>query len=212
MKRYWIGMGIWGAGLAFVGWRSCWDWQLVSAIATWFLVLGVAYAFLQVQQARRSTNAQIAMGLFKELRSQSIVEHIRSIYRLKTEVPGNLQDNEKYDIDYVLDRFDTLGGLVVKGIIDKELAIETYGGTTALRCWFKLKDYIIAERDKRGYYSDYYETFVRLCLDHFRKEHILVKFYIEGEENKRIDLVMELQQESLRPRTLEEIKNDRQRK
>ena len=161
--------------------------------------------------ARNSTNAQIAMGLFKELRDSETIEKLRSIYNLNPEDFENLQDDKKKEIDYILDRLDTLGNLVTEGIIDKKLAIETYGGPPALRFWHKLKDYIRAKRDDRGYYGENFEIFTRLSLDYFKEAGIKVKFYREGEEDKGIDLVTELQRDELRPRSLKEIKRDRKK-
>jgi hypothetical protein len=188
-----------------------WGWPAVAAIATGVLAGGVIFAFLQIRQARKSTNAQLAAGLFKELRDYETVEKLRSIYDLK---PDDLEDSQidEKKIGYVLDRFELLGALVAKGIIDKKLAIEAYAGASALRCWYQLHKYIRKVRDERGYVCENYEDFARLSLDYFKKEGIQVKLYREGEKDKVIDLITELQKDEFRPRNFAEIKRDRENK
>ena len=48
------------------GWA--WGWSAIQAIATCVLIAGIIVAIIQMRNARKSTNAQIAMQLFKELR------------------------------------------------------------------------------------------------------------------------------------------------
>lgn len=193
-------------------------WQKVAAIATIVLASSVFIAFWQIKQGRRSTDAQIAMGLFRELRHKETIDKLRLVYKLTENDLGNLSDKTKKDndienkrnaIDYLLDRLDTLGNLVAKGIIDKKLAIETYGGPPALRFWYKLKDYIRDEQNRRGYYGESFEGFVRLSLDYFKVKNIPVNFYWDGDKN-RVDLITELHRPELRPRSLREIKKLRE--
>ena len=169
MIRYLLGLVVWGAGLVFVWWLSKGEWLVVSAVATWFLALGVAYAFLQLQQARKSTKAQLAVELFRELRSDETLEKLRFIYGLKPREIINLPDEErernkdKHDIiDHVLDRFELLGALVSQGIIDERLAIEAYGGPPVLKCWHQLgENYIKKIRSQRGLFCKYVEDFAK---------------------------------------------------
>ena len=186
------------------------DWQIVAAIATWLLAGSVGFAISQVRQARKSTNAQLAVELFLELHNPKTKEKLGFIYGLKSEDFENLQDTTRKDIEHVLDRLEMLGALVAKGIIDKKLTIETYGGTPALRCWYQLGEhYIRKEQRKRGYYAEDYEEFANSCVEHFDREEIRVGFY---NQYVTIDnLVTELQKPELRPRSSKEIKNDRRK-
>jgi len=190
-------------------------WTAVAAIATSVLALTIFAAIRQIEEARRSTNAQIAVSLFRELRSPEAVEMLRTIYAL---TPDDFKYSVKEEIgkkiDHVVYRFDLLGGLVRKGIIDEELAIESYAGAPALRCWYKLcKHYIRKVQDERGFYAENYEDFARRSLNyfrrgHFKKRHIHV-FYRNGKEEPAIDLVIELQKEELHPRSMKEIERER---
>lgn len=72
-----------------------------------------------------------------------------------------------------------LGSLVNKEIVDKQLAIEAFGGAPALRCWYKLVGYIRNETCKRGYFLDNYEVFTRASLEYFDKKDAKVNFYKE---------------------------------
>ena len=194
-------------------WTS--GWTAVGSIATCIVAVGVIYAFLQLRQARKSTDAQIAMGLYGELRNEETLKKIRGIYNLSKNELKDLPDKKndslnkkREDIDYVLDRLDTLAVFLYKGVVDKKIAIESYGGTTALRCWYCLSSYIRIMRDDRGYYADYFEYFVKECLNDFDKAKIRVMFSNTSDPTK-IDLVTELQKPELRPRTLNEIKKAR---
>jgi hypothetical protein len=198
MKRYWIGLGLWGGGLVFVWWLSKGNWQVVTAIATWFLALGVAYAFLQVQQARRSTNAQIAVGLFENLRDEKILKtEWDIIYKNDRKViKGFLDDDKKKEetekIGRVLDWLDILGILVKKDIVDKDLAIMGFAGVTAVRCWYRLVDFIreMQSERKRGFYAEYYEDFTHECMKMFGNQHIKVK--LQGVDGDLIELIEKL--------------------
>lgn len=202
---------------------SWWDkdiWQVVASIATWLVVVGVIAAFHQVRQARKSTNAQIAMDLFRELRSDRALEIFRFIYSLKPEEDRQtLHTIDLHSIDYVLDRFDMLGALVDEGIVDTRLAIDVYAGVTALRCWYILHQYIWKVRDKRRYFGENVEAFTNRCLYYFDNNHIKVGF-----ENTYItipaipDLVKKLKdakkekdenKKKLYPRKLKEIRKQR---
>lgn len=177
------------------------DWiALTEAMATVVLAGGVFFAVRQIREAKRSTNAQIAVDLFEDLRNAETVRKLRSIYGLDARDFKYLPSRQKLEIDYVLDRFDMLGALTLNKIIDKKLAIETYAGTPALRCWYKLWHYVRKEQERRGYFDENYESFVRLCLDYFKKANIPVMFYQEGEEGKEVDLIAELEKDDLSPR------------
>jgi len=187
-------------------------WTAVAAIATSVAALTIFVAIRQIKEARRSTNAQIAVSLFSELRSPEVIEMLRSIYALKSyDFKPLLSKNEK-EIDYVLGRFEMLGALTLTKIIDNKLAIETYGGAPALKCWYKLYDYIREVQNRRGYCFENYELFVGLCLKYFKEHKIQVKFYKKGEENEGICLVTELKNSQLSPRNTREIKKERKKK
>jgi hypothetical protein len=118
-------------------------WQSVPA---WLLAIAASITLFitiyQSEQSRKSTNAQIAMGIFKELRSLETVRRLQAIYKREDNDPNKLHDTENDDITYIVDRFEILGILVDKGIVDEDIAINAYGGASALRCWYKLHNYI----------------------------------------------------------------------
>jgi len=182
------------------------DWQVLMGFATWVLAGGIFLAFSQIREARRSTQAQIAMDLFRELRDKKTMAEIRKIYDLPDNYSEPKDEYQKGIIEYLISQLNVLGVLVEKGLIDKELAPDAYAGTTSLRCWYKLHKYIKKGRDDRGYFGVYFEGFARLSLEHFKRKGIEVKFHKKGEEDKRIDLVTKLQEEKLRPRSFKEIK------
>jgi len=202
-----------------------WDWQVITAIATWVLAGGIGVAIWQIivtrrntkeqlEETRKSTNAQVAVSIFQELHSKETMKIISRIYHHESQ-PIQIKDLSSYErknIYYVLDRFEMLGALVFNRIIDKQLAIEVGAGLRALRCWYKLYKFIGKERRKRGYFAEYYEAFTRKCLDYIKGEGIEAKFYTEDEKGKVIDtkdLKKELQKKKLHPRSLEEIKGER---
>jgi len=125
------------------------NWTAIEAIATVILLLSILIAIGQINETRKSTNAQIAMELFRELRDEKAIDKMRSIYKIDTN-EKYLSESTKNDIDYILDRLDTLGNLVKMKIIDDKLAIETYGGPPALRFWYKIKSHIVNVQKERG--------------------------------------------------------------
>ena len=188
------------------------DWQMVAAIATCVLAGSLFAAIWQIKVTRKSTNAQLAVNLFRELRSEETKNTLRFIYQLRAEDIQHLCRTDIHNIDSILDKFEMLGGLVNRDVIDKPLAIETYAGASALRCWYQLCQlYIRKEQEKRGYYCENYENFARLSLDYFKKAVVRVKFHLEGEEDKEL-VFEELQKDELRPRNFAEIRRDRENK
>jgi hypothetical protein len=192
------------------------SWTAIGAIATGVLAVGVVITlgltWSQIRATRLSTNAQVAVVLFKELRNTETVAMLRSIYALKVDDFKRFS-SEKWkgkDIDYVLIRFELLGALTLNKIIDEKLAIETFGGAPALKCWYKLYDYIREVQDKRGYCYENYELFVGRCLEYF-KDKIQVKFYEHGKENEGINLVTELTNMQRSPRSKKVIEKQRKK-
>ena len=186
------------------------DWQMVAAIATCVLAVGVVSAIVQVRQARRSTNAQVALGLFDKLREKELKNTLRKIYQLKPASVKNLptstdkKDKElKNEIEDMLDKFEMLGALVERGIIDERLAIEAYGGPPVLKCWYKLHEYISEERKKRGLFCKYVEDFAARTWEYQRRKRPKdewIKFRRE-EKDKPINLVEEFERNlALRPK------------
>lgn len=183
-------------------WNSAPIWVLAVLALFTFTI-----AIQQINQARKSTNAQIAMDLFRELRSDKALEVLRLIYSLPPKEDGKcLSTIHKDNIDSVLNRLTTLGILVNEGIIDASLAIEGFSGPAVLRCWYQLLNYIKYLQQERGDYYENYEGFVSYCLKYFNKAHIKVKF------NNIENLVTELQKPELRPRSFKKIKKDRKKR
>jgi len=186
-----------------------WGWTAVLAIATCVLAGSIFIAFLQIRQTRRSINAQTALDVFRELRNPETIETLRLIYKLTQDDCEGMPIEKSKKIDHLIDKYAALEVWVNNGIIDKKIAVEA--GTSALRCWYRLHSYIESTRNKRGYYGDNFEAFVRLALDYLHKNKMRVKLWQEGHKGEDIDLVTELQDEKIRPRSLKEIKRDRKK-
>jgi hypothetical protein len=188
--------------LDWTGWTWV-GWQGVAAIATGVLAGGIVFAILQVRQARKGTNAQLAVELFKELRSEETKNILRFIYQLDRDKIQFLPDTEKHAIDGLLDKFELLGTLVDKGIIDRRLAIEAYAGPPALRCWHQLVLYIKGERKRRGFFLKNYEYFSECSFKHFKDKEVKIAFYDKGIP----DLVAKFQEKGYRhpPGKLDDI-------
>jgi hypothetical protein len=194
----------WGKIAGFVS-GPWWTNSIPVLILAW----GVGVAIWQISQARRSINAQTALEVFRELRNPETIEKLRLIYELTQENLQNIPIEKSKEIDHVIDKYSALEVWVANGIIDKEIAVEA--GPPALRCWYRLHNYITSVRNRRGYYGDNFEAYVRVVLDHFRKNKMHVRFWREGHQDEEIDLVIELDKEDLRPRSLKEIKRDRKK-
>jgi hypothetical protein len=104
----------------------------------------------------------------------------------------------KNEIDHIIDWLDTLGYMVRKEIIDKDLSVDVFGGVTSLRCWYKLARFIIEERDERGYYAENFEGLVRCSIQYFQHAGKTVKL-------NKVDLVDYFNKNNLMPRTFDAI-------
>jgi hypothetical protein len=186
------------------------DWVAITAFATWVLAGGVLVAIWQISETRRSTNAQIAMDIFKELRSDEALQSLKTIYNREDNSPDKLNDTDKEKITLILDMFEVLGILVDKEIVDKDIAIHAFGGASALRCWYSLHNYIKIIGNERGPYKLNFEIYTRRCLEYFLKKGIDVKLTYGGKngEKKTVDIIAELQKPEFKPRTREEIEKE----
>ena len=194
----WLGI----AGLIYLLCDSCDSWlRSLTAIGTWFIAIGIFFAFWQYLQMRRSTNAQLAIGLLQELQRQDRVETLRYIYSFDNPISHEdvemvLSEQHRTHIDMVLNQLDMLGILVKNRVMDERLAIDGYAGGTVLRCWYQLHLYIRGEEEgKRG--SNVYEHLeylVSRTLKYAKSQH-KPKYWISfrpGAKGKRIDLVATL--------------------
>jgi hypothetical protein len=177
-----------------------------NSIPTLILALGIFLTLWQIVEGRKSTNAQIAMDLFKELREDETVEKLHIIYNRAENDERQLSPIAQNNIRHILDRFEVLGILVEKGIVDKDLAIHAYGGASALRCWYKLHHYISQMSDEIGPWKINYEIYTRRCLEYFIKNKIPVKLSANG---NNIDILKELQKPAIKPRNRKEMEKTR---
>lgn len=146
-------------------------WEVLTGFATWILAGGVVVAIWQAayykyqadeqaDKSRKSINAQVAVELFKELRSEDTKKTLRYIYNLSSKRISENFDKLPYKVKHITDKFELLGVLVNEGIVDERLAIETYAGPPVLKCWYQLGECYIKEmRKKRGLFGKYFEDF-----------------------------------------------------
>lgn len=145
--------------------------QSLTAVGTWFLALGVIFAWWQVRQLKRSTDARLALGLIEELRSAQMLTVIRYVYSLEPEKIKNLSAVDKNNIDNVIDKLDMLSVFAIHRLISRTLVIEAYGNPTILKSWFQLYDYISDFRSKRkDKWCRYFEEFALITYRHLAKE------------------------------------------
>ena len=140
-------------------WITCKDWSMLAGISTWVLAMGVLFAIWQIRLTKQSMNAQLAVELFRVLRDPTIKDTLSEIVysnrpsQIKNFTNDVTKKDEVKKIEYVLNWFDMLGALVIKGIVNKQLAIEAFAGRPALRCWYQLAPYIRQEQKNRGTYA-----------------------------------------------------------
>mgnify|MGYP005854391825 CR=1 FL=1 len=178
-------------------------WQAVAAIAVVILAIGFFYAITKYLQFRRRDDAKLALDFFRDFRSDDFKAVIRSIYGVKPDGWNTLADYQRVRIDHLVDWFNLLGAVTRNREINENLAIETLGGPTAIRCWYRLRPYLRQETERRGFFCDDFEDFSRRSLTHFRRRGIPIWFNWADE---RVELVEHLQQPELKPRSIEEIR------
>ncbi|MDV2989110.1 MAG: hypothetical protein P3T54_03010 [Dehalogenimonas sp.] len=178
-------------------------WQALSAISVIILAIGFFFAINKYLQFRRRDDAKLALDFFRDFRSDDFKAVIRSIYGVKHDAWNTLADYQRVRIDHLVDWFNLLGAVTRNREINENLAIETLGGPTAIRCWYRLLPYLRQETERRGFFCDDFEDFTRRSLSHFKHRGIPI-WFSWGEE--KVELVEHLQQPELKPRTIEEIR------
>jgi len=179
------------------------NWDAVIAWAVVALAVGLLFTIYKYLQFRRRDDAKLAIDLFRDLRSDEFKSVIRSIYAVRPDGWNTLAEYQKIRIDHLVDWFNLLGAVARNQEINRELAIETLGGATAIRCWFRLELYLKTETERRGFFCESFEDFTRRSLDHFRQTGTKIWFNW-GDE--RIELVEYFGRPDVRPRYLEEIR------
>lgn len=151
-----------------------WHWMAFQAFGTFIgaCVLLGAYCLArrqilemkqQLREMKRSTQTQLVLPLFKELRSSDARSELRDyVYKLDRDKPVVNKKNSGA-IEEVVNRINMLGILVWEGIVDESLAMKSTR-SSAIRAWYKLENYIRLERDKRGQYAIWFEDYVSRCL------------------------------------------------
>ena len=178
-------------------------WQAATAIAVIVLTVGFIIGIVKYLQFRRRDDAKLAIDLFRDFRSDEFKAVIRSIYSVKPEQWATLADYQRVRFDHLVDWLNLLGAVTRNREINQNLAIETLGGPTAIRCWYRLMPYLRQETERRGFYCDSFEDFTRRSLTHFKERAIPIWFNWGSE---RVELVSLLQKPEFKPRTMEEIR------
>jgi len=145
------------------------NWTAVGAIAACFaalftlLLVGVAWR--QLGHLRKSTDAQVAVGLFKSFYEPSVRETLRLIYRTRPGDIKNLPRSELDEVEKEINWLDMVGHLLCRRSIDEHLAIRAFGGHTAVRCRYQLREYLAEVREERGgYYGKGLDYFASRAL------------------------------------------------
>jgi hypothetical protein len=178
-------------------------WQAIGAICLVILTIGFIIGIVKYLQFRRRDDAKLAIDLFRDFRSDEFKAVIRSIYSVKPEQWATLADYQRVRIDHLVDWLNLLGAVTRNKEINEILAIETLGGPTAIRCWYRLLPYLRQETARRGFYCDAFEDFTRRSLIHFKERGVPIWFNWGSE---RVELIALLQKPELKPRTMEEIR------
>jgi hypothetical protein len=178
-------------------------WQGIMAIAVVVLTIGFIIGIVKYLQFRRRDDAKLAIDLFRDFRSDEFKAVIRSIYSVKPEQWATLADYQRVRFDHLVDWLNLLGAVTRNREINENLAIETLGGPTAIRCWYRLLPYLRQETERRGFYCDSFEDFTRRSLIHFKERGVPIWF---NWGNERVELVALLQKQEFKPRTMEEIR------
>ncbi len=173
------------------------NWTAVGAVATLILAGGIGVAIWQIRETRKSTSAQIAIGLSQKVRDEEVLKILQKIYELEPEciksLPHDVENKDQQlenDITQVLDNLDLLGALVAQGIIAEDVAIVVYGGPTALKCWYKLNKYIkdFLRQKRHSSSCRYLEDFAARTLANSEKKGVKIYFYRKKPEDA-IDLI-----------------------
>ena len=123
--------------------------NLVAAGFTAILAIGVLLAWRQLQQTRKTTNLQLILSMSSRLRSDEALKALQSIYGLTPEEAKSLETLTPQQVA-VLETIEMLGEMVNEKLVDSSPVIRIWAGILALRCWYKLRDYIERQRIDRG--------------------------------------------------------------
>ncbi len=165
-----------GLGLLCSYWL--WDWQVLSAIATWVLATSIGVAIWQIIEMRKSRQREFALTLLDKLSSKEIKDIQFTIYKMTSSEIKERKNLEKIEI--LLNLLEWVG-LSLSDSLQKEYAVQAYRGT-AIRAIYKLQDFIISERAKRGKYAEYAVELARLAKGYEQKHSELERVKLDGQE------------------------------
>jgi hypothetical protein len=169
-----------------------WYWQAMEAIGTVvgaFLVVGTIIltwrqARGQLREMKRQRQAQLAAEVLLQLRSPEARSALHNIYHGVTlGTPFDQIERELHsDIAFIVDKLDFLGILAAGEFIDEDLAMKVTRAS-ALRFWWKLREYMIWQRQQKrgGYYARWTEHYAARSLKYeLEKLHPEERTMLEG--------------------------------
>lgn len=121
--------------------------QVVQALA---VVIGVAFALIQLRQLRAQRDVQAGIELLHPLRTPEAINAALLLNALPDNLSGDdlrgrLGDQFEMVLG-VLGSLESLGPLVARGYLPIDMYAELYRGATLL-CWSKSRRYIEAQRE-----------------------------------------------------------------
>lgn len=143
-----------------------WNWEAVAGfVGAGVLVVAGAIAWWQVSVARKSTDTQFVVGLYERFYNEETMQILRLVYQAKADDVENLPRDKRDKVYMMLNWFDMIGVLMRKGVVSDYMAVEAFGGSPVLRCWYVLGDFIRREQEGRGgYYCQGVEYFARCTV------------------------------------------------
>jgi len=150
---------------------------LVAILQVCILIVAAFLTIRQLKDAVRERSLEGFLAISAALDKQETKDARRFIFSSDALDPEALSKQDQEKIERVCLAFDHVGVLVIHGLIPRDVAMSMYF-EVVLRTWHKVRDFVEAERKKRGtkLYMMYFQRLVqeseRYHQRYFRNEKI----------------------------------------
>ena len=128
-------------------------WSVAASITTvlgfFVIVYTVLVALGQLKEMTRTRHLEAMLRVYDIIGSHEARIQRRFIYTQLTSPPYQLSSEERDHIEDVSASFDRIGKLIEDGLVPRDMLFDSHC-EMIIRCWIKLKPYIIYHRQQIG--------------------------------------------------------------
>lgn len=148
-------------------------WNVAASITTvlgfFVIIYTVLVALGQLKEMTRTRHLEAMLRVYEIIGSREARTQRRFLYTQLTSSPAQLSSEERDHVEDVSASFDRIGKLIEDGLVPKEMLFDSHC-EMIIRCWIKLKPYIIYHRQQiGGRHVEHFELLANQAIRYHQK-------------------------------------------